>query len=133
MEGIKNFLFAVNDNWTTIVVICGLGIGVYRKIRSYLRLSNDQKIQLAFDAVDSVILSMVSDAESNYAKWKGAGALKRSEVINRIFSEFPILSKMTDTDKLTRYIDNRIDEALIEVKAVLDENFELYVDNENND
>lgn len=130
MEGIKNFLIVVNDNWTTIVVICGVGISIYRKVKSYLKLSNEQKIKSVWKAVDSVVLSMVSDAELNYTDWKGAGELKRSEVVSRIFAEYPILSKITNADEVIRRIDDCIDNALITVKSVIEDNAaEQLVDN----
>ena len=39
LVGIKNFLELINQNWTLITVIIGLGILVFNKIKSYLSLS----------------------------------------------------------------------------------------------
>lgn len=122
LNGVKNFLQLVNDNWTTIVVIIGLGIGVYRKVKNYLALSNDAKIELAWKSISETMLSMVSDAESNYLAWKEAGAIKRAEVINRIFTEYPILELVTDREEVLNRIDDMIDEALKEMRVIFEKN-----------
>lgn len=122
LNGVKNFLQLVNDNWTTIVVIIGLGIGVYRKVKNYMALSNDAKIELAWKSVSETMLSMVSDAESNYLAWKEAGAIKRAEVINRIFTEYPILELVTDRKEVLKRIDDMIDDALKEMRVIFEKN-----------
>lgn len=122
LNGVKNFLQLVNDNWTTIVVIIGLGIGVYRKVKNYLALSNDAKIELAWKSISETMLSMVSDAESNYLAWKEAGAIKRAEVINRIFTEYPILELVTDREEVLNRIDDMIDDALKEMRVIFEKN-----------
>lgn len=122
LEGVRNFLQLVNDNWTTIVVIIGLGIGAYHKIKSYVSLSNKQKTDLAWDAISETILSMVSDAESNYSDWKKAGEIKRAEVIDRIFAQYPILELVTDKAEVIKRIDKLIDESLDTVNDIFKKN-----------
>lgn len=122
LNGVKNFLQLVNDNWTTIVVIIGLGIGVYKKVKNYLALSNDAKIELAWKSISETMLSMVSDAESNYLAWKEAGAIKRAEVINRIFTGYPILELVTDREEVLNRIDDMIDDALKEMRVIFEKN-----------
>jgi hypothetical protein len=34
--GIQNFLEIINNNWTTIIVIIGLLVGIITKIKDYL-------------------------------------------------------------------------------------------------
>ena len=34
LNGIKNFLSLINDNWTTILVIVGLDLALWKKIES---------------------------------------------------------------------------------------------------
>lgn len=122
LEGIKNFLQLINDNWTLIVVIIGLLIALYRKIKSYLKKSNDEKIQLAWDTISKTMLAMVSEAESNYLGWKEAGSIKRAEVIDRIFVQFPILEMVTNRDEVIAKIDNLIDEALVTMREIFEKN-----------
>lgn len=122
LNGIKNFLQLINDNWTLIIVVCGLGIGVYRKIKNYIALDNDKKIQLAWDTISDTMLVMVSDAENDYLGWKEAGAIKRAKVINRIFAEFPILEMITDRTKVIKKIDDLIDDALVTMREIFEKN-----------
>ena len=48
LNGIKNFLQFINDNWTTMTVFIGLALILYRKIRDYLSKSDDEKIEIQF-------------------------------------------------------------------------------------
>lgn len=122
LTGIKNFLELINQNWTLITVIIGLGILAFKKIRSYLSLSEQEKINTALEQVRITALEMVTDAEDVYQNWVKAGAIKRSEVIGRIFEEYPILNKVTDQETLIKTIDKIIDEALVEMRKVIEEN-----------
>lgn len=72
LTGIKNFLEIVNDNWTVIIVIAGLCIALYQKIDKYIKLSNDEKIEIAKTQIREVILKLISDAESDYTEWVSA-------------------------------------------------------------
>ena len=47
LNGIQNFLQIINDNWTTILVIIGLLLALWKKIDSYRKLSTDEKIEIA--------------------------------------------------------------------------------------
>lgn len=111
-DGIKNFMNLVNENWMNIVVILGLGVALYKKIKDYIKLTDDEKIELAKKQIQEYMLKLVSDAEENYEAWEQAGSIKRSEVITRIFKEYPILSKVVNQDELIKWIDEQIDAAL---------------------
>lgn len=119
LNGIKNFLMMINNNWPTIVVIIGLCIMVYRKIKDFVYLSEDEKIKAAKEQLSSVVLSLVSSAEIQYKDYQKAGEIKRSQVIDEIFKKYPILSKVTDQEELLQYIDNLIDEALKTVREIV--------------
>lgn len=129
LTGVKNFLELVNQNWTLITVVVGLGILVFKKIKSYMSLSDQEKINLALEQVRITALKMVTDAEDTYQEWVKAGSIKRSEVIGRIFEEYPILNKVTDQDTLIKTLDNIIDEALVEMRKVIEENVEKNLQN----
>ena len=122
LVGIKNFLDLINQNWTLITVIIGLGILVFKKVKKYLSLSEQEKIDIALGQIRITALKMVTDAEKEYDKWVKAGSIKRAEVIDKIFKDYPILSKATDKETLIKNIDNIIDEALNEMRKVFDTN-----------
>jgi len=125
LTGVKNFLQMINENWTLITVIIGLGILVIKKIKNYLSLSDQEKIELALEQIRITALKMVTDAENAYENWVKAGAIKRAEVIDRIFKEYPILNKVTDQEELIQMIDNIIDEALDTMRDVIEENVKV--------
>ena len=122
LTGIKNFLELINQNWTLITVIIGLGILVFKKIKSYLSLSDQEKIDLALGRIRISALKLVTEAECAYEDWIKAGSVKRSEVINVIFEKYPILNKVTDQETLIKTLDNIIDEALVEMRKIIEEN-----------
>lgn len=122
LNGIKNFLSFVNDNWTTIVVIISLIVALVRKIKAYVEQSDDKKIAIAKAQIKEAILKLITDAEVDYEDWNKAGSIKRSQVIQMIFREYPILSKIVDQEALIAWIDDQIDNALKELRKVVAEN-----------
>lgn len=120
LNGVQNFLMMINENWTAIVIIIGLVIMLYKKIKDFIYMSEDEKIQAAKEQLANIVLSLVSDAEIDYKDYASAGAIKRSQVIDEIFDKYPILSKVTDQEELLAYIDKLIDEALETVREVVD-------------
>jgi len=122
LNGIKNFLAFVNDNWTTIIVIVSLAVALIRKIQSYIAQSDDKKIKIAKDQIKESMLKMVSDAEIDYQMWSQAGSVKRSQVIQKIFADYPVLSKIVDQDALIEWIDDQIDASLGELRKIIADN-----------
>lgn len=120
--GLQNFLNIINDNWTTILVCTGLIVGIVKKTQDYLSKSDDEKIEIAKAQIKQVILKKISDAEVDYEEWNKVGSIKRSQVITEIYKEYPILSKVVDQTELTKYIDDAIDDALVELRKVIDSN-----------
>lgn len=122
LTGLQNFLNIINDNWTTILVCTGLIVGIVKKTQDYLSKSDDEKIEIAKAQIKQVILKKISDAEVDYEEWNKAGSIKRSQVITEIYKEYPILSKVVDQTELTKYIDDAIDDALVELRKVIESN-----------
>ena len=122
MEGLKNLLQWINDNWSLLIMIFGLAIGVYQKAKKYLSTSTEEKIEQAKKELKQRILKFVSDAEEDYSDWVKAGSIKRSQVIGEIFLEYPILSKVVNQEDLIKWIDNEINNALDTLRKVIDEN-----------
>jgi len=112
LNGIKNFLQIINDNWTLITVIIGLAIGAFQKIKVYVQKTDAEKIAIAKKQIRETMLKMVSDAEVDYDEWNKSGKIKRSQVIKKIYEMYPILAKAVDQDELTAWIDAEIDASL---------------------
>jgi len=121
MDGIQNFLFSVNENWTSAMVIIGLGLVVYRNVKTYLSKSEDEKIETAKTQIKEIILKMVTEAEMDFNEWNKAGNIKRSQVISKIFEGYPVLSKIADQQKIISWIDNEIDSSLKILRKVIKE------------
>lgn len=121
LTGIENFLKLINDNWTTICVIIGLAIGIYKRIKVLMAKSDEEKIAIARQQISEIILHMVGKAENDYAEWNKAGSIKRSQVIAQIYAKYPILGKVVDQESLINSLDEEIDIALKNLRNVLDE------------
>ena len=122
LNGIKNFLSFINDNWTTILVIIGLALALWKKIESYSKLSTDKKIEIAKKQISENILKLITQAEKDYAEWENAGSIKRSEVISEIYKEYPILAKVVNQEELVKWIDEQIDNALPTLRDIIKQN-----------
>lgn len=122
LNGVQNFLELVNDNWTTIMVVIGLVIAVARKVNGYFNKSDDEKIEIAKAQIKETMLKMVTEAEVDYEEWNKAGSIKRAQVINQIYSDYPILSKVIDQQALIAWIDETIDKSLTTLRKIVAEN-----------
>lgn len=122
LDGIKNFLQFANDNWTTIIIIISLGIALYQRIKSYVSKSNKTKIDIAKKQIKEIVFKLISDAEDDYYNMISAGSIKRSQVIKKIFDDYPILSKVTDQEGLIKWIDEIICESLAELREIVAKN-----------
>ena len=122
LNGIKNFLTLINDNWTTILVIIGLALALWKKIESYSKLSTDKKIEIAKKQISENILKLITQAEKDYAEWEKAGSIKRSEVISEIYKEYPILAKVVNQEELVKWIDEQIDNSLPTLREIIKQN-----------
>lgn len=122
LTGIQNFLGIVNENWTTIVVIIGLAIAVGKKAKDYFSKSDEEKIAIAKKQIQEAMLRMITEAEISYEEWNKAGSIKRSQVIEEIFANYPVLSKVINQDELIEWIDSEIDNALVTLREVIKEN-----------
>lgn len=122
LDGVKNFLELVNENWTTIIVIIGLVIAVTKKAINYFSKSDEEKIAIAKKQIQETMLKLITDAEQDYEEWKQAGSIKRAQVIDELFANYPILSKVTNQEDLIKWIDDVIDESLITLREIVENN-----------
>ncbi len=121
MDGIQNFLSFINNNWTSIMVIIGLILAIYKKAKVYFSKSNDEKIAIAKAQIRERMLKMITDAEIDFEEWNQAGSIKRSQVIGEIFEKYPILSKSINQQEVISWIDEEIDNSLKVLKKVITE------------
>jgi hypothetical protein len=130
LTGIQNVLEFINENWTAIIIIIGLVIAIVRKAVNFFSKSNDEKIAIAKQQIKETMLKLITDAETDYLEWVGAGAIKRSQVIEQIFAYYPILSKVTNQEELIAWIDEVIDESLKTMREIFEKQMEAAVTTE---
>ena len=128
MKSAKDLLSFIYDNWTLILVVIGLIVGGIRKIKNYLSLSDDEKLEVIKKQISEKMLKMITDAEINFEDWNKAGAIKRSQVIGKIFDQYPILSKIVDQTEIIAWIDNEINESLKELRKIIKEKDAIVVE-----
>jgi hypothetical protein len=108
LNGIQNFLQFINDNWTAIIVIASLIFALYQKIKGLFKKDKDVRFDVAKAQIKETMLKLITDAEMDYNEMAKAGSVKRSQVIRKIFEEYPILSKVTDQAAGVQFIDETI-------------------------
>lgn len=124
MNSIKNLLAFLNENWTTILICIGLIVGIVQKTIDYLSKTEEQKVELAKKQIKEVILRMITDAETDYNSWKSSGAIKRAQVIEEIYTQYPVLEKVANQEELVFWIDEQIDNALVTLREIIEINKE---------
>ena len=63
LNGIKNFLQFINDNWMLIAAIITLGISAYKKAKDYFSKSIDEQVAIAKQQIAESMLKLVTEAE----------------------------------------------------------------------
>ena len=119
LTGINNVLMFLNDHWTQLTIILGLGTLLWKKVKAFLAKSDEEKIQIALKQAREIILDKVTAAEIDYSEWKKSGAIKRAQVLDEIFKQYPILSKVTSQEEIIKKLDEYIDEALETLRGII--------------
>lgn len=121
LNGIKNLLELLNENWATIAAIIALAIALAQKIKSFANKTKEERVAAAKAQIRESMLKWITDAEETYAQWVSSGSIKRSQVIQKIFTEYPILAKVSDQDSIVEYIDECITNSLKELRKIVAE------------
>lgn len=122
MKGLRNFLEFINTNWTTIAVCIGLIFGIITKIKNFLGKTDEEKIDIVKTQIREVMLKLISDAEVDYEAWNKAGSIKRAQVVQRVYEQWPILNKAASQEDIIKWIDTQIDESLKILRKIVEEN-----------
>lgn len=129
MNGILHFLKWIDYNWTLIVLAISLifSIAIKAKIafNKWLKMTDEEKqkdleeqIEKTRQAIANYILSLVASAEEDW-KGKGLGSIKKAQVIEKIYKNYPILLEVKDQCELMKFFDEHIDLALETVREKL--------------
>ncbi len=122
LTGIQNFLQFINDNWTAIIIIIALGLSIALKIKNLFAKGKNGQIEIAKAQIKQIILKLITDAEIDYNDLAKSGSIKRAQVIQQIYTDYPILAKVTDQETLIAWIDAEINNSLKELRKIVAEN-----------
>lgn len=122
LNGINKFLTFINNNWTSILVLIGLLMGLYVKIKNFVSKSEEERIEFVKIQIKEGMLKMITDAEINFESWNKAGSIKRSQVIKQIYDQYPILSKIVDQEAFIQWVDTEINNSLKTLREIVNNN-----------
>ena len=120
LSSVKNLLMFLYEHWADIVAILGVCFVLFRRVKSFISKSDEEKIAIVKEQIKTNMLKYVTDAEEDYADWVKAGEIKRSQVIQRIYMEYPILSKIIVQDELIVWLDKTINDALKTMRKIIE-------------
>ena len=106
LDNILNVLVFIKDNWTLIITIIGVTIAIAVKVKNYIKLSKQEKIDLALVNLKSVALALVQEFAEKYDE----NMVKRSAFFKYVVENYPSLAD--NLEDLVDRIDDIIDDAL---------------------
>ena len=106
LDAILTGLTFIKDNWTLIVTVIGLTIAIAVKVKNYIKLSKQEKIDLALVNLKSVALALVTELAERYDE----NMVKRSAFFKYVVENYPSLAD--NLEDLVDSIDDIIDDAL---------------------
>jgi hypothetical protein len=122
LNGIRVFLDFLNNYWTLMIIVILIIVSIYGKIKTFMQKSKEEQIVAAKMQIKEIVLKFVTDAEIEYSDWVKAGSLKRAQVIQKIFADYPILSTIADQKSTLNWIDMAINESLKQLDKVVSKN-----------
>lgn len=120
MNSIKIFINFIADNWTFIITVLSCLYLGYVRLKKWNALSEEEKIDTALKILREQMLSYVTEAEKDFGS--GTGTVKRSEVIKKIYKDYPILNKVVNQENLIKTLDEYINDSLVELRKLLEDN-----------
>lgn len=114
MTGTKLVFHFLLDNWLDILIGLLIISIIIEDIRAIIKRMDTKKIVKTLEKISGSIASYVYDAEMKWAKKHivKAGAVKRAEVISKIYEKYPELSEYVNQELIINSIDEFIDDAL---------------------
>lgn len=127
MNGAVTFLNFLYDNWISIITCILLILGIIKKTMDFFKKSKQDRLKIAKKQIKEVVLRLVTEAETDYRDWISAGEIKRSQVISKIISMYPVLNQVMDQEEVISFIDECIDDALDILRDIIEQNQSSFV------
>jgi PII-like signaling protein len=122
-KSIEIFLNFILENWTFITTLLACIYLGYVKIKKWNALSEKEKVDIALNILREQMLAYITEAEKTYGS--GTGTIKRSEVIKKVYKDYPILNKVVNQEELIKKLDEYINDSLKELRKLLENNEEF--------
>lgn len=119
MDGLVNTLTFIQNNWSNFIILAAIIFVLYNRIKSFAKLSKEEKVDAALAIIQKELLKFMSEAEIDWKDYKKSGLLKKSDVITKIYNQFPILKEYLDQDELIQTISDMIDEGMNEMNEII--------------
>lgn len=132
MKSLIDLLKWIQDNWASIITVIVLLLGIYGRAKKFWtewqsktqeekeaaqQAAFDKAVETAKKALADYILILVSKAEIDWQNETGKlGQTKRAQVIEQIYTKYPVLEEVQDKEELLTYIDSLITDALTIVR-----------------
>lgn len=127
MDGLLKLINFVIDNWSLMVAfIIVISAGVIQTKRFFSK-SDEEKIEIAKKLIKETIMDYITRSELQYEDMIKAGSIKRAKVIKEIFKEYPILNKVANQGAVIEFIDETINDGLIELRKIIEQNETSFV------
>ena len=121
MTSINNTLGLIENYWSMIIIIIALVVLTIEEVRKYKAMTREQRIEAALSVVKGELLKLMSDAEIEWSEYKKSGALKKSQVLKEIYTQFPFLQDYINQDELVTKITEMIDAEMENMNKILKE------------
>lgn len=122
MKSAINILMWLKDNWLTLVIDLILIAEIIKQVYVFMNKSKEQKIEIIKAKINEIMLNYVKQAEEDYQDVVKAGALKRAQVIQQLYADYPELSTVINQEEIINYLDESIDNALKTLREIIKEN-----------
>ena len=119
MSGIMNTIRFIYEQWSNITIIFSLILLGVKYIMKFKALSKEKWKEAVLIIVKEELLKMMSDAERDWTDYKKSGKIKKSQVINTIYEQFPILKEYIDQESLIKRISDMIDESIENMDEII--------------
>lgn len=119
---IETLMNTILGNWMLALAIIVVVAIQCLKVKKLAADPKTAQLATVKKQIAQVVLALVAEAERDYSGIVGAGAIKRSQVLEKLFETYPILSVAVDQRELLEWIDDAIDASLRQLREVLEAN-----------
>ena len=121
MQSLQLLMENLTLNWSNIVLILISAVAVVISAKRFLKMSKKEKVEAALSIIKEELLHLMINAELDWLEIAKSGKLKKSQVISKIYEQFPFLQTFVDQKYLLNTIDLMIDEVKEELDKLLED------------